>query len=242
MSCWHKLMPEKHDHWCKNCYFIVDKYCQCCHGLHPNKSFSKVKSTGIHVWKIAPLSRKPCLVRVKLDKLINQRHDHKYSCRILNRNRLFAKGYGNSQWPNNAIWLHWYRSTLAQVMACCLTASNTRLDQCWLYPSHSEVVGGVILVSLRPSVRPFVRPSVPHPVSVASTVLIGTISYLYILSSDFRGCVACKVHCQIKQFEFLAFFFQICNFDFVLFSLVIWFESLVLVNMGQRGYLRTQAF
>ena len=149
-----------------NKIFIVDKYCQSCHGLHPSKSFSKVKSIGIYVWDLAPLSRKPCLVRVELDKVINQRHDHRFSCRILNRNRLFVKGYGNSQWPNNAIWLHRSRSTLAQVMACCLTASNTRLGQCWLYPSHNEVVGGGgggILVSLRPSsVCPSVR---PHPES-----------------------------------------------------------------------------
>ena len=32
-----------------------------------------------------------------------------------------------------------------------------------LYPPHNEVVGGGILVSLRPSVCPSVRPSVPRP-------------------------------------------------------------------------------
>ena len=38
----------------------------------------------------------------------------------------------NSLWPNDAIWLHRSRLTLAQVMACCLTAPSHHLNQCWL--------------------------------------------------------------------------------------------------------------
>ena len=38
----------------------------------------------------------------------------------------------NSLWPNDAIWRHKSRSTLAQVMACCLTAPSHYLNQCWL--------------------------------------------------------------------------------------------------------------
>ena len=38
----------------------------------------------------------------------------------------------NSLWPNNAIWWHRSGSTLAQVMACCLTAPSHYLNQCWL--------------------------------------------------------------------------------------------------------------
>ena len=30
------------------------------------------------------------------------------------------------------MWRHWSGSTLAQVMACCLTAPNHHLNQCWL--------------------------------------------------------------------------------------------------------------
>ena len=83
-----------------------------------------------------------------------------------------------------------------------------------LYPLHNEVVGvergggGGILVSLRPSavcpssIRPSVRPSV-RPANrvhfVASTVLVGSILYSYILSSNFRRCVACKVFLQNFQ-------------------------------------------
>ena len=42
--------------------------------------------------------------------------------------------------------------------------------------------------------------------SVALTVLVGSISYLYILSSNFRRCVACEVSGKIWKFEFLAIF------------------------------------
>ena len=43
----------------------------------------------------------------------------------------------NSLWPSDAIWRHRSMSTLAQVMACCLTAPNHYLNQCW--PIISEV-------------------------------------------------------------------------------------------------------
>ena len=46
----------------------------------------------------------------------------------------------NSLWPGDAIWRHVTRSTLDQVMACCLTAPS--LNQCWLImgeaPWHSS--------------------------------------------------------------------------------------------------------
>ena len=35
----------------------------------------------------------------------------------------------NSMWPNDAIWQHGSRSTLVQVMACCLTASGHYLNK-----------------------------------------------------------------------------------------------------------------
>ena len=37
-----------------------------------------------------------------------------------------------SLWPNDAIWWQRSGSTLAQVMACCLTAPSHYLNQCWL--------------------------------------------------------------------------------------------------------------
>ena len=38
----------------------------------------------------------------------------------------------NSLRPSDAIWRQWFWTTLAQVMACCLTAPNHYLNQCWL--------------------------------------------------------------------------------------------------------------
>ena len=37
----------------------------------------------------------------------------------------------NWLWPNDAIWRQRSGSTLAQVMACCLTAPSHYLNQCW---------------------------------------------------------------------------------------------------------------
>ena len=42
----------------------------------------------------------------------------------------------NSLWPSDAIWRHISGSTLAQVMACCLTAPSHYLNQCWLIISE----------------------------------------------------------------------------------------------------------
>ena len=67
-----------------------------------------------------------------------------------------------------------------------------------------KLLGG-ILVSLSPSVCPSVRPA-SRVRYIAPTVLVGSILYLYILSSNFRGCVACIVSYQISKFEFLAVF------------------------------------
>ena len=58
-----------------------------------------------------------------------------------------AKPVFNSLWPGDAIWRHGTMSTLAQVMACCLTAPSHYLNQCWLIigevPWHSSQ--GIIL-------------------------------------------------------------------------------------------------
>ena len=43
-----------------------------------------------------------------------------------------------SLWPSDVIWQWGSRSTLAQVMACCLMASSLYLNQCW--PIISEVM------------------------------------------------------------------------------------------------------
>ena len=44
----------------------------------------------------------------------------------------------NSLRPSDAIWRHRSGSTLAQVMACCLTAPSHYLNQCWLIVSEVQ--------------------------------------------------------------------------------------------------------
>ena len=57
--------------------------------------------------------------------------DKKLSIKSLFTN-LRSSRWFNSLWPNAAVWQQWSRSTLAQVMACCLTAPSHYLNQCWL--------------------------------------------------------------------------------------------------------------
>ena len=73
---------------------------------------------------------------------------------------------------------------------------NIIIQSCWgVYWFHS------VRLSIRLSVR-----SASRVRAVAPTVLIGSISCLYILYSNFRGCLACKVYYKMAKFEFLAIF------------------------------------
>ena len=45
---------------------------------------------------------------------------------------LYSRTDINTWWPSYAIRQHESGSTLAQVMACCLTAPSHNLNQCWL--------------------------------------------------------------------------------------------------------------
>ena len=44
----------------------------------------------------------------------------------------------NSLWPSDIIWWQGSRSTLAQVMACCLTVPSYYQNQCWLIISKDN--------------------------------------------------------------------------------------------------------
>ena len=41
-------------------------------------------------------------------------------------------------WPSDAIWRRGFESTLAQVIACCLTAPSRYLKHCWLMISEVQ--------------------------------------------------------------------------------------------------------
>ena len=72
-----------------------------------------------------------------------------------------------------------------------------------------------------------------HVCSVSSKIVARSISYLHILSSNLRRCVACKVCFKfcLKFWQIL----QICNFDFVFFWLGIQYDSIVWVIMRRPG-------
>ena len=122
------------------------------------------------------------------------------------------------------IWIEYW---LAKELDICHQTSNWN-TQCWhhmpfLYPPSRKLKGGVYWFHVfrppvRQSVRPFVYPSVcgqncVH--SVSSTILVVSISYLHILSSNFR-------------------ILWICNFDIVFFWLGIQYDSIVWVIMGRQ--------
>ena len=86
---------------------------------------------------------------------------------------------------------------------------------CYFTPHTVKLLGGYI--GFTPSVRPSVCPSICPSVcptcrarSVAPTVLVGSIWYLCLLSSNFRRLsVTCKVSCKISKLEFLAIFLNL---------------------------------
>ena len=61
----------------------------------------------------------------------------------------------NSLWPTDTIWRHKSGSTLAQVMACCLTAPNHCLNQYWLIISKVQWHSSECNEILQPSVTEF---------------------------------------------------------------------------------------
>ena len=86
-------------------------------------------------------------------------------------------------------------------------------SSCNYTPRFNEVDRGVYWYHLvRLSVRPSVRLSVcgqNRVRSVSSTILIGSISYLHILWSNLRKCVACNARFKIQKFEILANFLNL---------------------------------
>ena len=95
---------------------------------------------------------------------------------------------------------------------------------------------GGIMVSLCPSVCPSIcRPSHIRPASyvcsVPLTVLVGSISYLYILPSNFRRSVTFKVSCKISKFTFLA----ICLNFLLWLHLVLTWDLMWITSMGNHG-------
>ena len=94
----------------------------------------------VHIWTLHPYVTSK-YITLCCFKLI-QMHDFGYQ-----RGNSHLAHYTHLLWPGDAIWRHGTRSTLAQVMACCLTAPSHHLNQCWLIigvvPRHPSQ--GIIL-------------------------------------------------------------------------------------------------
>ena len=101
-------------------------------------------------------------------------------------------------------------------------------------PAHNKVVGGYI------GFTPSVNASVPRPSRITCPLCTayssGWIHFIFIHLTKQLQKVCCLLS-FLQNFKISIFgnFFQMCNFDFVLFSLGIWCESLVWVIMGRRG-------
>ena len=129
----------------------------------------------------------------------------------------------------------------------CFWHLNFMMNDSVFIPLAQQSCWGGILVSLRPSVCRSVRPSVPRPSRIpcplCSFYSSGWTHFIFMhLIKQLEK--VCRVQSFLQNFKIWNFdnFFEICNFDFALFWLGIWCESLVWVIMGWRGYLRTQAF
>ena len=104
---------------------------------------------------------------------------------------------------------------------------------------YNEVVEGYIgfTLSVCPSVGLSVCPSVPHPVSVRSVAPGQFWLDPFHIYTSYQATSEGVSHVKfLANFVNLNFwqFLSICNFDFVLFWLGIWCESLVWVIMGRR--------
>ena len=97
----------------------------------------------------------------------------------------------------------------------CLSTVN-------LPPAQQSCWGVYWFHSVHPSVRPASRVR-----SLVPTVLVGTISYLYILSSNFRRCVACKVACKIFKIWIFGNFFKLVTLTLSSLTLdLVWIPSM----------------
>ena len=94
-----------------------------------------------------------------------------------------------------------------------------------------------VSLSVRLSVRPSVRPSVDKIVSALYLPKYSPDPFHMCTSyqATSEGVCRVKIIAKLKNMNFWQFF-VICNFDFVLLWHGIWYESIVWVIMGRRGY------
>ena len=111
-------------YWC----IYAASHClnELCSFMHDQPEGSVFLGHQEVAWKssLAILSR--CYFAVMIGQTI-----HQYWWVILVQ-KIWQQTTVNSLWPSDAIWWQRSGSTMAQVMACCLTAPSHHLNQCWL--------------------------------------------------------------------------------------------------------------
>ena len=114
------------------------------------------------------------------------------------------------------------------------TSNADSVSMSWPHhtPCTMKLLGGYIVFtpSVHLSVCPSIRPT-SRVCSVVPTVLVGSISYLYILSSNFRRCVMCKDSCQILGFQFLAIF----KISWLWLCVVLTWDLMWITSKGNHG-------
>ena len=108
--------------------------------LHEILCFFGPHYNGTQLYMLFNFLRWKCLQKflmwsIQKDKWIDWRID---LCIIRETDLCFSTFNFNSLWPGDAIWWQRSGSTLAQVMACCLTAPSHYLNQCWLIISEVQ--------------------------------------------------------------------------------------------------------
>ena len=125
------------------------------------------------------------------------------------------------------LWRHWCLDRIAAILQ---TFSHTFswMKVLYLYPHTTKLLGVYWCHPVRPS----------GGASRFRCPLCCAYSSRYILSCNFRKCVARNLFARFQNLNFWQIF-KNCSFDFVLFWLGVWCELLVWVVMGWWGYLRT---
>ena len=83
--------------------------------------------TNAKYWQLKPQEQTPMTFYFKFE------YFHLKKIYLIWMSAIFPRPYCvNSLWPSDIIWWQGSRSTLAQVMACCLTAPSHYLNQRWL--------------------------------------------------------------------------------------------------------------
>ena len=111
------------------------------HFSYPPLTF--VRAPLPYSWPVSPPPNQPSCrsPAPAASELLHRSHSSGCSTPKMKSNmRLIDNNKGgftyNSLRPSDAIWRWRSRSTLAQVMACCLTAPSHYLNQCWLMISE----------------------------------------------------------------------------------------------------------